>query len=87
MGRTLRAALWSMFLKQRLAMLVGFVKPEPLQALAEILGQPGVTPAVDRTFPLEGGSGRNVRAGVEPGTWQARPSRRRERATVASRGG
>lgn len=53
MGRTLRAALWSMFLKQRLAMLVGFVKPELLQALAEILGKPDVTPAVDRTFPLE----------------------------------
>ena len=53
MGRTLRAALWSMFLKQRLAMLMGFVKPEPLQALADILGQTGVTPAVDRTFPLE----------------------------------
>ena len=53
MGRTLRAALWSMFLKQRLAMLLGFVKPEPLQALADILGQPGVTPTVDRTFPLE----------------------------------
>lgn len=52
-GRTLGAALWSMFLKQRLAMLVSFVKPEPLQALADILGQPGVTPAVDRTFPLE----------------------------------
>jgi NADPH:quinone reductase-like Zn-dependent oxidoreductase len=54
MGRTLRAVLWSMFLKQRMAMLVGFVKPEPLQALADTLGQPGVTPAVDRTFPLEG---------------------------------
>ena len=53
MGRTLRAALWSMVLKQRLAMLVGFVKPEPLQALADILGRPGVTPAVDRVFPLE----------------------------------
>jgi NADPH:quinone reductase-like Zn-dependent oxidoreductase len=53
MGRMLRAALWSMFLKQRLAMLVSFVKPEPLQALADILGQPGVTPAVDRSFPLE----------------------------------
>ena len=53
MGRTLRAALWSMFLKQRLTMLMGFVKPEPLQALADILAQPGVTPAVDRTFPLE----------------------------------
>jgi NADPH:quinone reductase-like Zn-dependent oxidoreductase len=53
MGRMLRAVLWSMFLKQRLAMLMGFVKPEPLQALAGILGQPGVTPAVDRTFPLE----------------------------------
>ena len=33
--------------------MVGFVKPEPLQALANILGQPGVTPAVDRTFSLE----------------------------------
>lgn len=54
MGRTLCAALWSIFLKQRLAMLMGFVKPEPLQALAAILGLPGVTPAVDRTFPLEG---------------------------------
>ena len=53
MGRALRAALWSMLLKQRLAMLVVFVKPEPLQALAHILAQPGVTPAVDRTFPLE----------------------------------
>jgi NADPH:quinone reductase-like Zn-dependent oxidoreductase len=53
MGRALRAALWSMFLKQRLAMLMGFVKPEPLQALAGILWQPGVTPAVDRSYPLE----------------------------------
>jgi len=53
MGRTLRAALWSVFLPQRLAMLVGLVKPEPLQALADILGRPGVTPAVDRSFPLE----------------------------------
>lgn len=53
MGRTLRAALWSMFIQQRLAMLVGFVKPEPLQALAEILVQPGVTPAVHRCLPLE----------------------------------
>ncbi|MBX3634181.1 MAG: NAD(P)-dependent alcohol dehydrogenase [Rubrivivax sp.] len=53
MGRTLRAVLWSVFLKQRLAMLVGFVKPEPLQALAGILGQPGVTPAVDRAYPID----------------------------------
>jgi NADPH:quinone reductase-like Zn-dependent oxidoreductase len=53
MGRTLRAALWSIFLKQRLAMLVGFVKPQTLQALADILVQPGVNPAVDRIFPLE----------------------------------
>ena len=53
LGRTLRAALWSIFLKQRLAMLVGFVKPETLRSLAEILEQPGLTPAVDRTFPLE----------------------------------
>jgi NADPH:quinone reductase-like Zn-dependent oxidoreductase len=53
MGRTLRAVLWLMFLKQRLAILVHFVKPEPLQTLNGILGQPGVTPAVDCTFPLD----------------------------------
>jgi NADPH:quinone reductase-like Zn-dependent oxidoreductase len=53
MGRTLRAALWSMFLQQRLVMLMGFVKSEPLNALAEILAQPGVTPAVERSVPLE----------------------------------
>ena len=53
MGRMLRAALWSMLLKQRLVMLVGLVKPQSLRSLADILGQPGVTPAVDRAFPLE----------------------------------
>jgi NADPH:quinone reductase-like Zn-dependent oxidoreductase len=53
MERTLRAALWSIFLQQRLAMLVGFVKPEPLQALADILRQSAVTPAIDRCFPLD----------------------------------
>jgi NADPH:quinone reductase-like Zn-dependent oxidoreductase len=53
MGRTLRALLWSMFLEQRLSMLVGIVKPEPLRALADILGQPGVNPAIDRVLPLE----------------------------------
>ncbi|MBX3601829.1 MAG: NAD(P)-dependent alcohol dehydrogenase [Rubrivivax sp.] len=53
MGRMLRALLWSVFLEQRLCMLVSFVKPEPLQALADILALPGVTPAVDRVLPLE----------------------------------
>jgi hypothetical protein len=33
-----------MLLNQRLAMPMGFVKSEPLQALADILGQPGLTP-------------------------------------------
>lgn len=53
MGRTLRAAMWSMFLKQRMKGLLGFVKPEPLQALAGILERAGVTPAVDRIYPIE----------------------------------
>ncbi|KAB2875338.1 MAG: NAD(P)-dependent alcohol dehydrogenase [Ideonella sp.] len=52
-GRTLRAALWSIFLEHRLVMLVGFVKPEPLRALADIVEQSSVTPAVDRTFLLD----------------------------------
>lgn len=56
MGRSLRAALWSPWLKQRLVMLVSFVRPEPLRALADILDKPGVTPAVDRSFPLEQGA-------------------------------
>ncbi len=53
MGRPLRAALWSMFLKQRLVMLMGFVRPEPLRALAGILERGDVTPAVDDVVPLE----------------------------------
>ena len=53
MGRTLRAALWSTLLKQRLAMLSGFVRAEPLRSLADILWQSDVTPAVDRVFALE----------------------------------
>jgi NADPH:quinone reductase-like Zn-dependent oxidoreductase len=53
MGRMLHAALWSMFVKQRLTTLISFVKPEQLRWLADLLGQPGVTPAVDRVFPLE----------------------------------
>jgi len=52
MGRTLRAVMWSMVLPQRLRPLIGFVKPAPLQALADILRQPGVTPAIDRVLPL-----------------------------------
>lgn len=42
-----------MVLKQRPAMRVGLVKPEPKQALAAILAQPGVTPAADRSYPPE----------------------------------
>ncbi len=53
MGRALRGAMWSTVLKQRIAILMGFVKPEPLRALAEILEQSDLAPAVDRTFPLE----------------------------------
>ncbi len=67
MVRTLRAALWSMFLKQRLAMLVGFVEPEPLQALADILDQPGVTPEGSRA-PVRGSKQQ------KPGRRRVRPS-------------
>lgn len=42
-----------MFPKQRLAMPMGFEKPGPLRPLADIVGQPGVISAVDRTFPLK----------------------------------
>lgn len=53
LGRALRAKLGSMFSTQRVVVLMGFVQPEPLQALARILEPPGVTPAVDRSLLLE----------------------------------
>jgi NADPH:quinone reductase-like Zn-dependent oxidoreductase len=53
MGRSLRAALWSLFSKQKMKMLLALVKPEPLQTIASILQQGAIKPAVDRTFSLE----------------------------------
>lgn len=53
MGRSLLGALWSIFLNQKLKPLLALVKPEPLAALASILEEGKVKPAVDRTFTLE----------------------------------
>jgi putative oxidoreductase len=63
MGRALRAALWSMFLKQRPATLLGFVKPEPLHALADILVWAHLVDHVIAHVPVR----RRWRAGVRRG--------------------
>jgi NADPH:quinone reductase-like Zn-dependent oxidoreductase len=52
MVRSLRAALLSPFVSQRLRMVVATVKRRDLQALAELIDANQVTPIIDRTYPL-----------------------------------
>jgi NADPH:quinone reductase-like Zn-dependent oxidoreductase len=52
-ARSLSAVLCSMFLKQRLKVLVSVVQPKHVQALSEILDKRGVSPAVGGIFSLE----------------------------------
>ncbi|HEX6233747.1 MAG TPA: NAD(P)-dependent alcohol dehydrogenase [Jiangellaceae bacterium] len=50
--RTLRAALLSRFVKQRLRALISTERTADLKTLAELIEAGAVTPAIDRTFPL-----------------------------------
>jgi NADPH:quinone reductase-like Zn-dependent oxidoreductase len=52
-GRTLRAPLVSLFVRQRLTMLVSKEDGADLEVLAPLLATGQVTPALDRTYPLE----------------------------------
>jgi NADPH:quinone reductase-like Zn-dependent oxidoreductase len=52
MVRSLRAALLSPFVSQRLRMVVATVKRRDLQALAELMDADQVSPIIDRTYPL-----------------------------------
>jgi len=52
-GRQLRAAAWSPFLSQRLIMLTAKEHHRFLDRLAESVGAGAVTPALERTYPLE----------------------------------
>jgi NADPH:quinone reductase-like Zn-dependent oxidoreductase len=52
-GRSLRAPVLSLFVRQRLRMLVAKEQASDLEALAPLLESGEITPALDRVFPLE----------------------------------
>jgi NADPH:quinone reductase-like Zn-dependent oxidoreductase len=52
-GRQLRAAAWSPFLRQRLVMLTSKEHHQFLDRLAESVAAGALTPALERTYPLE----------------------------------
>jgi NADPH:quinone reductase-like Zn-dependent oxidoreductase len=52
-GRSLRAPVWSMFLRQRLTMLSSDERHPSLEAVTELIEAGSVTPAIDCTFPLD----------------------------------
>ena len=52
-GRTLRAPLVSLFVRQRLAMLVNKERGSDLERLAPLLESGAVVPSIDRSYPLE----------------------------------
>jgi NADPH:quinone reductase-like Zn-dependent oxidoreductase len=53
MGRQLRGALLSLFLRQRLALLVSQERAADYEQLATLIESGQVTPSLDRTYPLE----------------------------------
>jgi NADPH:quinone reductase-like Zn-dependent oxidoreductase len=52
-GRTLRAPLVSLFVKQRLAMLTNKERGSDLERLAPLLESGAVVPSIDRSYPME----------------------------------
>jgi NADPH:quinone reductase-like Zn-dependent oxidoreductase len=50
--RQLRAPLVSMFVRRRLRGLIAKERAEDLEALTRLIESRGVTPVVDRTYPL-----------------------------------
>ncbi len=52
-GRSLRAPVLSLFVRQRLTMLVSKEDGPDLEALTELIEAGSVTPMVDRTYPLD----------------------------------
>jgi NADPH:quinone reductase-like Zn-dependent oxidoreductase len=53
MGRQLRGALMSPFLRQRLALLMAKERASDLEQLTDLIEAGQVTPSVDRSYPLE----------------------------------
>lgn len=54
MGRAMRAALRSMFVRQRFVMLAAKERHDELEQVADLIVAGSVTPSVERTYPLEG---------------------------------
>ncbi|MGZ4681323.1 MAG: NAD(P)-dependent alcohol dehydrogenase [Acidimicrobiales bacterium] len=52
-GRSLRAPLLSLFVRQRLTMLASKEQHPDLEAVTELIEAGSVTPSVDRTYPLD----------------------------------
>jgi NADPH:quinone reductase-like Zn-dependent oxidoreductase len=52
-GRSLRAPVWSLFLRQHLTMLSSKESYESLEEVTEFIETDKVTPAVDRAYPLD----------------------------------
>lgn len=52
-GRSLRAPVWSLFLHQHLTMLSSKESYESLEEVTALIDADQVTPAVDRTYPLD----------------------------------
>ncbi len=52
-GRSLRALVWSLVLSQRLTMLASNERYPSLEEVTELIEAGKVTPAIDRTFPLD----------------------------------
>jgi NADPH:quinone reductase-like Zn-dependent oxidoreductase len=52
MGRQLRARVLSLFVGQRLTGLLAKERARDLERLTELVGEGGVTPSIDRTYPL-----------------------------------
>ena len=69
MGRQLRALMLSPFVSQRLTMLVSRENSADLERLTELIETGAVTPAIDRTYPLDeaGDAMRHLVAGQAQG--------------------
>lgn len=52
LDRSLRAVLWSPFVRERLRMLLAIPTKSDLLALGKMIGAGDVTPVIDRTYPL-----------------------------------
>lgn len=66
MGRTLRALILSRFIPQRLTNFIAKGRANDLQRLTDLIEAGRITPAIDRTYPLE--HAREAMAHLESGT-------------------